>query len=203
MVGLDSCHSQTEVTSTNHRLRLHQPITIRNATLAGVLCNLVLCEKSKRGGLFQGLEQASLYLFHSIYILSDKTSKANKGSPDPSSLGLFGISGFKCLFQNIFYVMEGLLSTGPTPSSFRFGSSEIFSKHRPSGPMLSISQNVRLSVCLSVRVCVCSLLRYHLTVFLPPLPKVRCPIFLEIRNPWGKVMERSGLGYEHFCLKIV
>ena len=38
---------------------------------------------------------------------------------------------------------------------------------------------------------------------LPPLPEVRCPIFLEIRNPWGKVMERSGLRYEHFCLKIV
>ena len=42
-----------------------------------------------------------------------------------------------------------------------------------------------------------------LTVFLPPLPEVRCPIFLEIRNPWEKVMERSGLRYEHFCLKIV
>jgi hypothetical protein len=43
-----------------------------------------------------------------------------------------------------------------------------------------------------------SLLRYRLTVFLPPLPEVGCPIFLEIRNPWGKVMERSGLRYEHF-----
>ena len=42
-----------------------------------------------------------------------------------------------------------------------------------------------------------------LTVFLPPLPEVRCLIFLEIQNPWGKVMERSGLRYEHFCLKIV
>ena len=31
-----------------------------------------------------------------------------------------------------------------------------------------------------------SLLRYCLTVFLPPLPEVGCPIFLEIRNPWGK-----------------
>ena len=48
-----------------------------------------------------------------------------------------------------------------------------------------------------------SLLRYRLTVFLPPLPEVTCPIFLEIRNPWGKVMEKSGLRYEHFCLKIV
>ena len=30
-----------------------------------------------------------------------------------------------------------------------------------------------------------------------------CPIFLEIRNPWGKVMERSGLRFEHFCLEVV
>ena len=78
-----------------------------------------------------------------------------------------------------------------------------FSKHRPSGPMLSISRFVRPSVRLSVCLCVCSLLRYRLTVFLHQLPEVGCPIFLEIRNPWGKVMERSGLRYEHFCLKIV
>ena len=69
--------------------------------------------------------------------------------------------------------------------------------------MLSISQNVRLSVRLSDRVFVCSLLRYRLTVFLPPLPKVRSPIFIEIRNPSGKVTERSGLRLEHSCLKIV
>ena len=73
-----------------------------------------------------------------------------------------------------------------------------FSKHRPSGPMLYISQNVRLSVCPSVRLSVCSLLRYRLNNFLPPLPEVGCPIFLEIRNPWGKVMERSGLRLEFF-----
>ena len=60
-------------------------------------------------------------------------------------------------------------------------------------------RNVRLSVCLFVPVC--SLLRYRLNVFLPPLPKVGCPIFLEIRNPWGKVMERSGLRLEHFVWK--
>ena len=48
-----------------------------------------------------------------------------------------------------------------------------------------------------------SLLRYHLPVFLPPLPEVGCPIFLEIRNPWGKVMERSGLTFEHFSLEVV
>ena len=49
------------------------------------------------------------------------------------------------------------------------------------------------SKCPSVCLSMCSLLRYRLNVFLPPLPKVRCPIFLEIQNPWGKVMERSGL----------
>ena len=69
--------------------------------------------------------------------------------------------------------------------------------------MLSISQFVRLYVCLCVCLSVCSLLRYCLTVFLPPLPEIGCPIFLHIRNPWGKVMERSGLRYENFCLKIV
>ena len=37
----------------------------------------------------------------------------------------------------------------------------------------------------------------------PPLPEMGCPIFLEIRNPWGKVIQRSGLRYEHFCFKIV
>ena len=69
--------------------------------------------------------------------------------------------------------------------------------------MLSISGNVRLSVGVFVRVSVCSLLRYRLNVFLPPFPKVRCPIFLEIQNSWGKVMEISGLRFEHFRLKIV
>ena len=69
--------------------------------------------------------------------------------------------------------------------------------------MLFISKNAHLSVCPSVCVCVCSLLRYRLNVFLPPLPEVRCPIILKIQNPWGKVMERSGLRFEHFCLEAV
>ena len=49
------------------------------------------------------------------------------------------------------------------------------------------------SVCPSVCLSVCSLLRYHLNVFLALFPKVGCPQFSEIWNPWGKVMERSGL----------
>ena len=32
-----------------------------------------------------------------------------------------------------------------------------------------------------------------LTVFLPPLPEVQRPNFLDIWNPWGKIRERSGL----------
>ena len=58
-------------------------------------------------------------------------------------------------------------------------------------------------VCLSVCLSVCSLLRYRLTFFLPLLPKVGCLILLEIWNPWGKVMERNGLTFEHFCLEVV
>ena len=69
--------------------------------------------------------------------------------------------------------------------------------------MLSISRNVRLCVRVFVRLFVCSLLRYRLNVFLPPLIEVGCLIFLEIQNPWGKVMERSGLRFEHFCLEVV
>ena len=69
--------------------------------------------------------------------------------------------------------------------------------------MLSISQNVRMCVCLSVCLFVRHTFSLRLTVFLPPLPEIKCPIFLEIRNPWGKVMERSGLTFEHFCLEVV
>ena len=39
----------------------------------------------------------------------------------------------------------------------------------------------------------------NLTVFLPPLPEVQCPNFLDFQNPWGKVLERSGLRFEDFC----
>ena len=53
-------------------------------------------------------------------------------------------------------------------------------------------------------VCLCvHFLRYRLNVFLPPLPEVGCQIFLKIRNPWGIVMEKSCLRFEHFCLEVV
>ena len=49
---------------------------------------------------------------------------------------------------------------------------------------------------------ICSL---HLTVFFcpPPLLEVQCPNCLDIWNPWGKVMERNGFRFEHFCSEMV
>ena len=58
--------------------------------------------------------------------------------------------------------------------SFFLNKTKKFSKHRPSGPMLSKSRNVRISVCPSV--CVSARL---------------CPIFLEIRNSLGKSSEKK------------
>ena len=56
--------------------------------------------------------------------------------------------------------------------------------------MLSISRNVRLyfrpSVYPSVRLFVCSLLRYCLNVFLPPLPEVGCPNIFRDSKSLGK-----------------
>ena len=78
-----------------------------------------------------------------------------------------------------------------------------FSSNRPTGPIRSSSRDVH---CMCVCVCVClfvDFLRYCLNIFMPPLPEVGCPKFLEIRNPWGKVMERSGLTFDNFCLEVV
>ena len=76
-----------------------------------------------------------------------------------------------------------------------------FSKHRPSGPMLSISRNVRLCVRLSVCLSVCP---FTFEVLFNGLfaPTSQSQIFLEIQDPWGKV-ERSGLTFEHFWLEVV
>ena len=51
-------------------------------------------------------------------------------------------------------------------------------------------------LCVFLFVTLCSLC---LTVFLPPLPEVQCPSFIDIRNPWRKVMERNCLRFEIFC----
>ena len=74
-----------------------------------------------------------------------------------------------------------------------------FLKHRPSEPMLSISRNVRVCVCVSV--CV-HFFRYRLTVFFPPLPKVGCTKFSEIRNPLGKVLKEVVSDLNIFAPKL-
>ena len=69
-----------------------------------------------------------------------------------------------------------------------------------SRPIQSISCNVCMCVCLFVCLSVCHTFSLNLTVSLSPLPKVQCPHFLDIQNPWGKVVERSGLRTENFSL---
>ena len=65
--------------------------------------------------------------------------------------------------------------------------------------MLSVSRNVCPCVCLSVCLFV-HLWGNILKYFCPPLSKVGCPKFLEIRNLRGKVILRSGLRFENFFL---
>ena len=50
---------------------------------------------------------------------------------------------------------------------------------------------------------VCSLLRYRVNVFLPILSEVGCPKIVEMRNPWGTVVERIVLRFEDFCSQMV
>ena len=60
---------------------------------------------------------------------------------------------------------------------------------------------ISLSVCL----CVC-VSPFHVVVFeayFAPISRSWMSKVLEIRNPWGKVLERSGLRIEHFCYKMV
>ena len=60
---------------------------------------------------------------------------------------------------------------------------------------------VAMSMCLYV--CLSLFMWYILRPILTPLHKVGCPKFLEIQNPGGKVLERSGLRIEHFCWDVV
>ena len=67
--------------------------------------------------------------------------------------------------------------------------------------MLSISQNVRLSVRLSV--CVFTFEVQFKRLFAPTSQGRMSNIFRDSGNPWGIVMERNGLTFEYFCLKLV
>ena len=73
----------------------------------------------------------------------------------------------------------------------------VFLSNPPTGPIRSSSRDVRVSVCLF------DVMWYILMPILPPFSEVRCPKILEIRNPWGKVLERNGLRIEYFCWEVV
>ena len=62
--------------------------------------------------------------------------------------------------------------------------------------MLSLSRFVHMCVCLFT-------FEVPFKHLFAPFPEFGRPQFLEIRNPWGKLMERSGLTFEHFCLEVV
>ena len=108
-------------------------------------------------------------------------------------------------FSRFFFIdksrkLSKIVSVLQSASVERFDVSRMRDFHRigPSGPIRSSSRDVRLSVCML------SLFAYmHLCICLPPLPEVGCLICLEIRNPWGKVLERNGLRIEHFCWEVV
>ena len=84
-----------------------------------------------------------------------------------------------------FSLLEGSLIPDHVclPATSTASNKKIFSKHRPSGPILSISRNIRMCVCLSVRHTFFSL---RLTVFLPPLPKVKYSNCLVFGILWEK-----------------
>ena len=75
----------------------------------------------------------------------------------------------------------------------------VFSKHRPSGPILSISRNVRLFVRLSV----CSLFEVPFNCLFAPTSRIECLKVLEIRNSRGEIVERSALRFDLFFSKMV
>jgi hypothetical protein len=62
----------------------------------------------------------------------------------------------------------------------------------------SICPSVSLSVCLFV-----CLFTFEVPFKRLIAPTFQSPNFFEIQNPWGKVMKRSGLRFEHFCSEVV
>ena len=111
------------------------------------------------------------------------------------------ISGWwECHTQGRLYTTTTKFAIGATiriGREIQFLSYAGFSKHRPSGPMLSISWNVRLSVCPSVRLFTFKV--PYKRLFAPTSRSTMSNIFRD----WGKVMERSGLRFEDFCLEVV
>ena len=100
---------------------------------------------------------------------------------------------FRCILLTGLCLIQAC--TSPLIRTLRFDSPDWQLQCQDTGGTVKW---ICLSGCLFVGLFVCSLLRYRINVFLPPLPKVGCPKFLELRNPWGKVMEKSGLTFYNF-----
>ena len=97
------------------------------------------------------------------------------------------------------------INVSEVPAENQTDYCNLLSEFQSIGPLLwadvfskPICPYVCLCVCVSVCVSVRSFLKYRLKVFLPPLPKVRYPEFLEIWNPLGKEMKKNGLRFENF-----
>ena len=115
------------------------------------------------------------------------------------------------------------ISKGRQLSGRAYIQGYIFSPNRPTGLIRSSSRNVRFFVCLSpsqradafyksicpsVCLCVCvfvSVFTFEVpfkSLFAPTCWRWMCNIFRDSES-LGKVVERSGLRFEHFCLEVV
>ena len=72
-----------------------------------------------------------------------------------------------------------------------------FSSNRPTGPIQSSSCDVRVSVSVSVCLFDVSFHVVYFEAYFAPTSRNRIS---KIWNPWGKVLERSGLRIEHFLV---
>ena len=138
--------------------------------------------------------------FISLDSISLKSISLNSITLDSIPLNSISFDSLSLYFHSLFYyttlltkltrkllLLDPLFSTSQhylvrgVQNNRKFWVHTGFSKHRPSGLMLSICQNVYMCVCLwvclFVCLCFCSLLRYRLAVFLPPVPEVGCPLF--------------------------
>ena len=86
---------------------------------------------------------------------------------------------------------------GHTESLNVCGQQHQYKKIQQRNHLLCVTCHMCVSVCLSL------FMQYILRPILPPLPEVGCPKFLEIWNPWGKVLVRNGLRIEHSCYEEV
>ena len=97
------------------------------------------------------------------------------------------------------------LKLPPTIGRARFDNTKgnpffYFSKHRPSGPMLSISRNVNMFVC----VCVCVFtFEVPFKRLFTPTSRSRISTIFRDSESLEKSNAISGLRFEHFSLEVV